>query len=171
MKIMIIGYSGSGKSTLARKLGEIYRIPVLHLDKVNFISNWELRDRNECLAQVHDFMRTDSWVIEGNYSEFYQEKRLNEADNIIFLDSSRISSLYYAYKRYLQYKGKVREDVSEECHEKFDWKLMKWILFDGRSPKKHASYKKIAKIYAEKLVILKNHKEISQYIEDVLYYL
>jgi len=37
MKIAVNGYSGSGKSTLARRLGELYQIPVLHLDTVHWL--------------------------------------------------------------------------------------------------------------------------------------
>jgi len=168
MKIMIIGYSGSGKSTLARKLGSIYKIPVLYLDKVNFIKDWRLRDRNECLIQVREFQKNDSWIIEGNYSEFHQERRLDEADTIIFLNSSRISSFYYAYKRYLQYRGKVREDLSEGCYEKFDIEFIKWILFDGRTYEKKIKYKELSEIYKNKFVTLRNHKEISQYLNTCL---
>lgn len=47
MKIAILGYSGSGKSTLARRLGEQYGIPVLHLDRVQFLPGWRERDPEE----------------------------------------------------------------------------------------------------------------------------
>ena len=43
MKIAVLGYSGSGKSTLARKLGELYGVPVLHLDAVQFLPGWRER--------------------------------------------------------------------------------------------------------------------------------
>lgn len=44
MKIAVIGYSGSGKSTLAGVLGERYDIPVLHLDRVHFLPDWQERE-------------------------------------------------------------------------------------------------------------------------------
>ena len=47
MRISIIGYSASGKSTLAKTLGGILNIPILHLDKVNFLPNWIERDKSE----------------------------------------------------------------------------------------------------------------------------
>ena len=68
MKICIIGYSGSGKSTLAKRLGSFYNIPILHLDSVNFLPGWEVRDTNEMNSIVDDFLTSnESWVIDGNY--------------------------------------------------------------------------------------------------------
>ena len=52
MKIAIIGYSGSGKSTLAAYLGELYKIPVLHMDRVRFLPNWVERDKDDEAAIV-----------------------------------------------------------------------------------------------------------------------
>ena len=67
MKIAIIGYSGSGKSTLAKKLSEKYNCPLLYLDTVNFESGWKERNREEAKKIVAEFMKNDSWVIDGNY--------------------------------------------------------------------------------------------------------
>ena len=51
MKTAICGYSGSGKSTLARRIGEIEQVPVLYLDTVQFVANWQERDRDEARRQ------------------------------------------------------------------------------------------------------------------------
>lgn len=76
MKIAILGYSGSGKSTLARTLSNHYKVPVLYLDTVQFLPNWIERDKDEGMQLVLEFMKNDSWVIDGNYSKFYQRERL-----------------------------------------------------------------------------------------------
>ena len=97
MKIAVIGYSGSGKSTLSRQLGEVYGIPVLHLDTVQFCADWQERDREEARAMVAAFMQRDAWVIDGNYRGFFQEERLGQADRILFLNVSlalRVLPLY-----------------------------------------------------------------------------
>ena len=44
MRISIIGFSGSGKSTLAKKLSVKLNIPVLYLDKVLYLKNWEMHE-------------------------------------------------------------------------------------------------------------------------------
>ena len=85
MKIVIIGYSGSGKSTLAKTLGAHYNIAVLHLDTVNFLSGWKVRDEKESNEIVKKFMEeNDSWIIDGNYYKIARE-RFELADKIIFL--------------------------------------------------------------------------------------
>ena len=56
MKIVIIGYSGSGKSTLAKTLGAHYYIKVLHLDSVNFLSRWKVREQKETNEIVKKFI-------------------------------------------------------------------------------------------------------------------
>ena len=69
MRIQIIGYSGSGKSTLARRLGELYGLPVLHLDAVQFYGNWNERSLEEQNALVQKFLeKNEGWVIDGNYA-------------------------------------------------------------------------------------------------------
>ncbi|WP_242491840.1 hypothetical protein [Miniphocaeibacter massiliensis] len=86
MKIAILGYSGSGKSTLAKHLGKLYNIPILYLDTVQFTDNWSLHNRNEAKEIVNEFMNNKSWVIDGNYSEFFQKERLETADMIIYMN-------------------------------------------------------------------------------------
>ena len=136
MKIAIIGYSGSGKSTLAEIIGKKYSIPVLHLDKVNFLPGWVERNIDESRRIAEEFMKKDSWVIDGNYGKFFQKERLEAADRIIFLDFNRFSCLLRAYRRYIIHKGKTRSSAAEGCIEKFDGVFIRWILADGRTKAK-----------------------------------
>lgn len=39
-RIMIIGCCGSGKSTLSKKIQEIIKLPLIHLDKGCFGHDW-----------------------------------------------------------------------------------------------------------------------------------
>ena len=85
MKIAIIGYSGSGKSTLARLIYELYDIPVLHLDTVEFLPGWESRELSKKLEIVRNFLnQNSSWVIDGNYS-VVAPSRFENSDITIFL--------------------------------------------------------------------------------------
>ena len=94
MKIAIIGYSGSGKSTLAKKLGEIYNAVVLHFDTIHFLPGWKEREKEEKERITREFLDShNSWVIDGNYSKLFYERRMLEADIIIIMLFNRFSCL------------------------------------------------------------------------------
>lgn len=95
MKAIIIGYSGSGKSSLAGYLGNKYDIPVLYLDKVHWLSGWRERNTDESVLIVEKFLNCNSeWIIDGNYRKLLYERRLKEADIIIFMNFNRIVCFY-----------------------------------------------------------------------------
>lgn len=52
------------------------------------------------------FMLQHDWIIEGNYSTCLYEKRMREADCIIYFNFNRVNCLYRAFRRYLRYKGR-----------------------------------------------------------------
>ena len=167
MKIAIVGYSGSGKSTLAGQLGEIFNCPVLYLDKIQFEPNWKERDQETAKKMVKNFLdENSSWVIDGNYTRFYRERRMEEADVIVFMNYSRITCLFQAYKRSLEYKGRTRESMSEGCIEKLDFEFIKWILFDGRSKEKRDHSAETIRTYNHKVAVLKNRKETEIFLKN-----
>ena len=169
MKISIIGYSASGKSTFAQNIGEILDIPVLHLDKVNFLPNWEERKVEESEKIVLDFIEknNDKFVIDGNFSKFAYDLRMKISDKIIFFDFDRFTCLFQAFQRYNKYKGKVRESMTEGCCEKLDWEFIKWVLFDGRTEERINKYKRVVEKYKEKVIIVQNRKEADDLLEKI----
>ena len=167
MKIAIIGYSGSGKSTLAKKLSEIYNCPILHLDTIQFEANWKIRDIDEGRLMVGEFLKNDSWIIDGNYREFLQEKRLQDADKIIFMNFPRRICFPQAFKRYLHYKNKTRESMADGCNEKFDLEFIKWLLFEGRKKSIKNHYNEICKCYKDKITIFRNNKDVENFLASL----
>lgn len=170
MKIALMGYSGSGKSTLAGKLGRAFQIPVLHLDSVNFLPGWNLRDRESANGMVLEFLKKESWIIDGNYGEFYKKRRIEEADLIILLLLPRFTCLKRAFFRYLKYRGKTREDMASGCNEKLDFEFIKWILYNGRNKAKREAFKQTIKSYPEKTIVLKSQKEIDEFLRGLFEY-
>ncbi len=163
MKIAVLGYSGAGKSTLAKFLGEFYNIPVLHLDTVQFEPGWVERDRSKAKEIVYRFMQKSDWVIDGNYTGFYQQERLEQADRILLLEFSRICCFYRVWKRYRQNMGRVRESMAEGCEEKLDAGFIFWVLFQGRTSKRRKHLAAIAESYPQKTLVLKNSKQVQAY--------
>lgn len=166
MKIAIFGYSGSGKSTLAAFLGEQHQLPVLHLDTVQFIENWQERNRQEALQMVATFMAQDSWVIDGNYSKFYQERRLEEADHVILLLFSPFASLKRIIERRVKYRNTARPDMAEGCPEKIDGGFLWWVLYKGRNKAKRQHYQAIQKQYPEKVIVIKNQQQLTRFYQQ-----
>lgn len=161
MKIAVMGYSGAGKSTLAKKLGSVYDCPILYLDRIQFEPGWKERDREEARRMAEDFLdenQDKGWVIDGNYSGFCQERRLEEADLIIFMDYTRRICLWQAVKRYREYKNITRESMAEGCPEKIDWEFVQWILCDGRD--ESHSYKNVKDRYPNKTLVVRNRKQL-----------
>ena len=167
MKIAIMGYSGSGKSTLARLLAEKHNLAVLHFDAVHFLPGWAIRSSAEKEKITKEFMDShDGWVIDGNYFKLYPERRIAEADLVILLLFNRFSCLYRAYRRSRIYANKTRPDMGEGCKEKFDLEFMKWILWKGRKKEVRARYKDIKKKYPQKVIVIRNQKQLNRFIEN-----
>ncbi|MBQ4429760.1 MAG: DNA topology modulation protein [Clostridia bacterium] len=171
MRIAIIGYSGSGKSTLAGRLGEALELPVLHLDTVHWLPGWKTRERGERMAMVSAFLDKNAvkgWIIDGNYTKLFYERRMEESDRIIFLDYPALRCLVRAYKRYFKFKGKTRESMTEGCEEKIDLEFIKWILHDGRTREIKANYERLAKQYPEKFIRCKNDRQLEAIYRNII---
>ena len=165
MKIAIIGYSGSGKSTLARQLGAYYHAPVIHLDALYWKPGWQHCSRAELAAQTEDILdHQTSWVIDGNYSAAAYERRMREADQILYLDFPRYLCLFRALKRRVCYHGKTRPDMAEGCAEKFDWEFFRWLMWDGRTKQIRARRAALEAQYPEKLLHWKRPKQVEAYL-------
>lgn len=164
MKIAILGYSGCGKSTLAKHLATHYHIPLLYLDTVQFEANWKERDREEALSIVTEFMKHEEWVIDGNYKSFLQDRRLSEADHIIYMAFSRWNCLIRAFRRNHMYRNTSRESMANGCNEKMDLPFIWWILHKGRSAEKKRHYDDIIRKYHAKTTVLKNQRELDEFM-------
>lgn len=78
-KILIVGCGGAGKSTLAVEMGNKFKLPVVHLDKLYWLPNWEIRPSEEFDSLLEDQLKKDEWIVDGNYDRTF-ELRLRYAD-------------------------------------------------------------------------------------------
>ena len=168
MKIAVMGYSGSGKSTLAKQLAQRYDLPLLYLDTVWFRAGWQEREPEAARADVAAFLRQDSWVIDGNYSQLCREERLEQADRIVYLAFPRLLCLWRALRRYRDYRGRRRESAAEGCEEKLDAEFIWWILYQGRRPAVRAARRAWEKRYGEKMVVLRSPQAVKRFLEKDL---
>lgn len=159
MRIAIMGYVGSGKSVLARNLSQKLSIPKLELDDIAFDKGWKAVDRSRILPDITSFMDQESWIIDGNYDDLLQEKRLEMADQIIFVMLPRLQCLLRALKRTKERKAAgYQNDINP-------WFIC-FLLFDCRNKKRQTAYESIAKRYSDKLTILKSQRDIDLYLAN-----
>ena len=165
-RVAIIGYSGSGKSTLARKISKKMGLKVLHLDCVFWKSGWEPITPAQMQQEVAKFLdENDSWVIDGTYSKCHAERRMAEAELIIFMSFGRIECLKRAIKRYKRYKGRSRPSMTVGCNERINGSFLWWLLFKGRSRKNRAKYKAMISGNEDKTIIVKNQRQLNALYE------
>ena len=167
MRIAILGNSGSGKSTLAKRLSEHHGIPLLHLDAVNFDSGWRERPPDEKLPIVSRFMENDDWVIEGNYEGLLFQERLEAADEIIVLDLGRVTCVTGVLRRWLRYRGTVRDSMAEGCVETLDLGFLRWVAFGQFSGGRAERMRSVADTYLDKTHIFRTRREIERYLRTI----
>ena len=166
MKIAIIGYSGAGKSTLAKRLSKQFDLPLIYLDTIHWKPNWNEREDAESCEVISEFMdENESWVIDGNYRKLLHERRMEEADYIVFFDYPARVCLKRAKQRFKEYKGRNRESMTYGCEEKFDKEFKRWILKDGRDKYKKAAYERIAAKYPEKFIRCKKDEDVEAFVK------
>ena len=110
-----------GEIDAGEETGKLFRCPVLHLDRIQFEPGWKERDRGEAKRMAEEFLDENEkrgWIIDGNYTGFSQERRLKEADLIVFMNYPRWICLWQALMRSHIYRGRTREDMGDGCIEK-----------------------------------------------------
>mgnify|MGYP006390800893 CR=1 FL=1 len=163
-RILIVGSSGAGKSTFSRKLGELWEIPIVHLDALFWQPGWNPLPRAEFMTKVKNELTKPRWIIDGNYDSSI-ELRAKNADLIIFLDFSNVLCLYRACKRAWTYRGKTRPDMGPDCKEKIDWEFVQWIW---RYPKdiRPKMLDFLAHTHTD-VVTFKSPKEVDQWLLNI----
>ena len=51
------------------------------------------------------------------------------------------------------------------CDEKLDFEFIRWVLFDGRKKESRLKYKKVISDYKEKVVVIKNQKQLDRFMK------
>lgn len=160
-KILIIGCGGSGKSTLARHLGQKLNLPVIHLDKLLW-HDWTQIPQEQFDALLLQELKKDRWIMDGNFNRTIP-LRLSYCDTVIFLDFPVHLCILGASQRVIQYYGKTRPDMGENCPERFDPKFYKWIWNFNR--KNRERYLDLLKRHPEKTVyILHDRAEVASFL-------
>ena len=164
-RIQIMGCSGAGKSTLARRLGERTGLPVVHIDKLFWKSGWVESTKKEIDRKILTAVSEPRWIMDGNYTRTLPQ-RLEKCDLVIYLDFPRWFCILSILRRYIQNFRRVRPDMGEGCPEKVDWEFLKWVwTFNEKHRAKF--YAMLTAIPQDKVIILKNRREVRQFLEQL----
>ena len=85
VKVIVIGSPGAGKSTFARKLSGVTKLPLYYLDLLWHKPDKTTVSREEFDRRLDEIIKTDRWVIDGNYQRTL-ETRLKECDKMCIRD-------------------------------------------------------------------------------------
>ena len=162
-RISIIGGSGSGKSTLANILSTELKLPAIHLDAINYSSNWVEIDKEERDKIISNKSAEDKWIIDGNYNKTLQE-RFEKADLIIWLDYSTIKQLKGVIKRYLKTYNKERPEIPG-CKDRLDFTFIKYVLTYNKK-KRPVIVEYLKNMPKEKVLVFKRQKDLNKWLKE-----
>lgn len=164
-RIIVVGSCGSGKSTLCRQIGKITGLKVIHLDRLYWKPGW-IPLADEDFKNLHKkILEKENWIIDGNYAGSLSI-RLEKADTVIFLDVNRYLCVYRVLKRWLQYRGKSRPDMTAGCFEKMDWEFLKFTWDFPNHTRKNV-YDEIRKSSHLTKIILRNNRERKRFLDSL----
>ena len=85
-RITIAGNSGAGKSTFAEQLGVYSKIPVYHVDLIQFRPGWQKTPEATFMLVHNAWLTQPTWIIEGVGNWKPLKQRFEAADTIIYFD-------------------------------------------------------------------------------------
>ncbi len=162
-RISIVGGSGSGKSTLANLLSKELNLPAIHLDGINFKSNWVEVDKKERDKIISEKSSEENWIIDGNYNKTLKE-RFDRADLIIWLDYSTFDQLKGIFKRYLKMRHAERPEIPG-CRERLDFTFIKYVATYNKQ-KRPLIVELLNTIPQDKVLIFKKQKDLNQWLKN-----
>ena len=164
-KIIVIGCPGSGKTTLSKLLAQKLNLPLIHLDKIQWLGDWVCIRGEDFDNILREEMKKPQWIIDGNYNRTIP-MRLKQCDTVIYLDYPTYVCFFSALKRVIKNYGKVRDDMGGNCKERFDPAFFWFILnFNRKNRKKY--HKLLNEAEGKKIIILKSRKEAENFLGSI----
>lgn len=165
-KVLVLGCAGSGKSTFSSRLGHITGLSVIHLDSFYWKPGWIAASEEEWDRTVDELLSHDSYIMDGNYSRTLN-KRLVDADVVIFFDFPRLLCIYRAIKRRIINHGRTREDMARGCKEKLDLEFLRWI-WNFRTRSRGRILESLEQVQGQKQVIIfRTTGEVEKYLTEI----
>lgn len=161
-KITIFGCCGSGKTYLSLQIHKITKIPLIHLDSLNWSENWIPVEEERFNYLLENEINKDKWIIEGLYNRTV-DLRISFSDTIIYLDYSRKVCFFNIIKRWIKNHGKNREGMPNNCKEHIDFPFLKCVWNYNRNYR--LKYlKMLNKTDDKEIIILKSRRDCKSFL-------
>lgn len=126
MKILITGLACSGKSTLSRLIADVTGLPLVHMDRIIWQENWVKATDEQFIEKQDQLLRQPNWIYEG-FNLPTLQKQIEAADQIIFINKSRLRITFNYLKRLRKYKHEARPDMPNGNIEHYSFNYIKWL--------------------------------------------
>lgn len=123
-RIVVIGTTSSGKSTLAKALADQLALDFIELDALHWEPNWKEADLSVFRERVENAVKSDGWVVAGNYSKV-RDLIWSHAEAVIWLDYPFPIVFWRLLTRTLR-RGITREELWNGNRESFWVHLKLW---------------------------------------------
>lgn len=157
-KVLIIGCPGSGKSYFSRELAAATGLPLYHIDKIRWRTDWTLMPREEFLPILREIMERDEWIIDGNYLNS-MEYRLGYTDTVFYFDLPTEECLANVEQR----KGKPREDMPDGMIDREDPEFIEFIKNYNRDTKPRVE--ELLSRFSGEVIVIKSREDKKQYLQ------
>ena len=87
-RILVIGCPGAGKTYFSKRLSEILKLPLIHMDNLYWNKDKTSIDTESLKEKLKPYLEQDEWIIDGNYHKTL-EMRLPYATDVFVLDIPR----------------------------------------------------------------------------------
>lgn len=185
-KILIMGYSGSGKTTLAAKIGQKLGCRVIYIDELQFTDTFEMQDQKKVFSQINEALaQQDSWVIDGYLSQYIEDKWLEAADCVLFLNFSRWRCLVRLLKRSQSHhrqdhiqpprpdlppseekKLKRRRERPEGWMKRKNLRYLRWIFLQENRLRRQRYYFRTGERCTEKFMVVNTPKQLDAFLHQ-----
>ena len=155
---------GTGKTTLSNNLSKLFNIPVIHLDGIHHLPNWEIRDKSERDKIILSSIEKDKWIIDGTYHHTLKQ-RFERADLIIWLDYSTFTQLKGIFKRFIKNPNKEKPEIPG-CRERLKFEFVKYVFFYNKN-KRHYIEDNLKNVDNKKIMIFKKQKDLNKWVKSL----
>lgn len=101
-KVAVFGKPGSGKSTFSQKLADTTNLPLHYLDLIEYEENGDKIPKELFLEKHEKLIATPTWIIDGLGTMGTFNRRLEEADTLVYIDLPYWTCYWLVTKRLLK---------------------------------------------------------------------